>query len=168
MDQTYYEARREYDLSTSGVSDKRGPFEKVFHQKNKGVPLKMISDGLSNTVMLGEVRQYPGFDSRGVLYLGSCFYIHEYLPNTAAVDDLEWCADGENGKDDQLGLLNASAPCTEKHRTARGPWKQTARSQHPGGVNVAYCDGRVEFITDDVDIETWRAISTRSAGEIIQ
>ncbi len=45
-------------------------------------------------------------------------------------------------------------------------WK-AARSNHPGGVNVLFCDGHVGFIKDGVSTATWRALSTRSGGEII-
>jgi prepilin-type N-terminal cleavage/methylation domain-containing protein/prepilin-type processing-associated H-X9-DG protein len=40
-----------------------------------------------------------------------------------------------------------------------------ASSYHPGGVNVALCDGSVRFFTDSVDKELWSAIGTRRAGE---
>ena len=45
-------------------------------------------------------------------------------------------------------------------------WK-AARSNHPGGVNVLFCDGHVQFIKDAVSLATWRGISTRGSGEII-
>jgi prepilin-type N-terminal cleavage/methylation domain-containing protein/prepilin-type processing-associated H-X9-DG protein len=43
----------------------------------------------------------------------------------------------------------------------------TATSNHPGGVNVAFCDGSVKFIKDSVDLQTWWALGTRSGKEII-
>ncbi|MCU0715836.1 MAG: DUF1559 domain-containing protein, partial [Pirellula sp.] len=42
-----------------------------------------------------------------------------------------------------------------------------ARSNHTGGVQVARCDGSVTFISQNVDLRAWRALSTRSAGEVI-
>jgi len=44
---------------------------------------------------------------------------------------------------------------------------RAARSRHPGGVNVLLGDGSVQFITDNVDLTTWRALSTRSGGEVV-
>ncbi len=38
-------------------------------------------------------------------------------------------------------------------------------SLHPGGVNVAFCDGRVRFISEDVDQNVWFAIGTRDGRE---
>lgn len=45
-------------------------------------------------------------------------------------------------------------------------WK-AARSRHPGGVNVALCDGSVHFITDGIDINVWHALGSRNGGEVI-
>jgi prepilin-type N-terminal cleavage/methylation domain-containing protein/prepilin-type processing-associated H-X9-DG protein len=45
---------------------------------------------------------------------------------------------------------------------------RAARSRHPGGVNLLLGDGSVQFIPDTVDFTTWRALSTRSGGEILQ
>lgn len=42
-----------------------------------------------------------------------------------------------------------------------------ARSHHPGGVNVCFCEGSVTFITDGIDIATWHALWTRNGGEIV-
>jgi len=42
-----------------------------------------------------------------------------------------------------------------------------ARSYHPGGVNVVFCDGSVKFIKDAVNINTWRALGSKGGGEVI-
>jgi prepilin-type processing-associated H-X9-DG protein len=41
-----------------------------------------------------------------------------------------------------------------------------ARSRHPGGVNVGFCDGSVRFIPDSIDRNSWHAIWTRAGGEV--
>jgi len=43
----------------------------------------------------------------------------------------------------------------------------TARSNHPGGVNLALCDGSVRFVADSVDFSTWQALATYMGGEVI-
>ena len=43
----------------------------------------------------------------------------------------------------------------------------TATSNHPGGVNVGFCDGSVKFVKDSVDLQTWWAVGTRNGHEII-
>ncbi len=42
-----------------------------------------------------------------------------------------------------------------------------ARSYHPGGVNVCFCDGSVQFILNGINMTTWRALWTRAGREII-
>jgi prepilin-type processing-associated H-X9-DG protein len=40
-----------------------------------------------------------------------------------------------------------------------------ARSYHPSSVNVALCDGSVKSVTDNIDLDTWRAAGSRGDGE---
>ena len=140
----------------------RGPFEKVLTTENDGVKLQKISDGTSKTVMLGEVRQFEGQDGRGVFYLGSgCFYSHRVPINgnslsLASMDSSEWCGTKET---------DPVAACTTQYSGVRGPFLQTARSQHPGGANFAFCDGHVEYMSQDIDMKAYVAASTRSAGD---
>lgn len=159
--------KRQADLVKNNASDAaqsadlRGPFDKVFSPQNKGLPLKEIIDGTTNTVMLGEVRQYPGNDGRGLLYLGSGLYNHFYPPNTASKDEMEFCNPG-----DISGAINPSAPCSAV-RGGYPRWTtQTARSNHAGGVNVSFVDGRSTFVSDGVDLAVWKRISTRAGEEV--
>ena len=43
----------------------------------------------------------------------------------------------------------------------------TATSNHPGGVNVCFCDGSVRFVKDTVNVQTWWAIGTRNQAEVV-
>src|SRR5262249_17477400 len=45
-------------------------------------------------------------------------------------------------------------------------WK-AARSQHSSGVNLAMADGSVHFISDNVDINTWRAMGTIMGNDYV-
>jgi prepilin-type N-terminal cleavage/methylation domain-containing protein/prepilin-type processing-associated H-X9-DG protein len=40
-------------------------------------------------------------------------------------------------------------------------------SRHAQGANFAFLDGRVVFIRDSIDINTYRALSTRDGGEVV-
>ncbi len=42
----------------------------------------------------------------------------------------------------------------------------TARSYHPGGVNICLSDGSVRFVAETVDVDAWHALWTRAGGEI--
>ena len=43
----------------------------------------------------------------------------------------------------------------------------TARSYHTGLVNVGLMDGSVRSVTDGVSLTVWRALGTRSGGEVV-
>ena len=45
-------------------------------------------------------------------------------------------------------------------------WK-AARSLHPGGVNVLFNDGHVQFIKETLNLSIWQGLATRSGGEVI-
>ncbi len=42
----------------------------------------------------------------------------------------------------------------------------SAGSLHPGGVNVSMADGSVRFVRNGIAIDVWRALGTRTGGEI--
>jgi prepilin-type N-terminal cleavage/methylation domain-containing protein/prepilin-type processing-associated H-X9-DG protein len=43
----------------------------------------------------------------------------------------------------------------------------SARSEHPGGVNMSLCDGSVRFVAETVNLQVWRALGTRAGGEVL-
>ena len=43
----------------------------------------------------------------------------------------------------------------------------SARSEHPGVVNVGFGDGHVTTVSDDVDLAVWRALGTRNGEEAV-
>ena len=45
-------------------------------------------------------------------------------------------------------------------------WK-AARSFHPGGANVLFCDGHAAFAKNSVAPLLWMAVSTRAGGEVV-
>ncbi len=44
----------------------------------------------------------------------------------------------------------------------------TARSYHPGVVNVVLMDGSVRSVSDSIRLDIWRGLSTRNGREVIQ
>ena len=93
----------------------------------------------------------PGFglqfsDGWGYAWYVSTLYNHAAPPN--------W-----QGYDCGLGTSIVDAP--SEHGLI------SARSQHPGGVNVLLADGSVQFIKSTVNINTWRGLGSRSGGEVI-
>lgn len=47
------------------------------------------------------------------------------------------------------------------------PGMATARSAHPGGVNVLMADGSIRFANDAINLAVWRGLSTRNGGELV-
>jgi prepilin-type processing-associated H-X9-DG protein len=43
----------------------------------------------------------------------------------------------------------------------------SARSFHPGGVNAAFADCHIAFVTDDVSLTYWQAIGTMNGQEVV-
>jgi prepilin-type processing-associated H-X9-DG protein len=42
----------------------------------------------------------------------------------------------------------------------------SARSKHPGVVNVLLGDGSVHNVSDSIDLKVWRSLGTRFGGEL--
>jgi prepilin-type N-terminal cleavage/methylation domain-containing protein/prepilin-type processing-associated H-X9-DG protein len=91
---------------------------------------------------------WNGYNRRGFMWASGearCVsYNHYYPPNTKLFDCI------------------ANDPST----TYISVGYRAARSRHAGGVNALLGDGSVHFIKDGVDLQTWRAISTRVGGEV--
>jgi prepilin-type N-terminal cleavage/methylation domain-containing protein len=64
-----------------------------------------------------------------------------------------------------MGYASAEAGCTS-HRN-EGWAIRTARSKHPGGVNVALGDASVRFISETIDLATWQGLGSRNGHEVV-
>ncbi len=42
-----------------------------------------------------------------------------------------------------------------------------AHSKHVIGVNALYCDGHVQFVSNEINLSVWQALGSRAAGEVI-
>jgi prepilin-type processing-associated H-X9-DG protein len=82
---------------------------------------------------------------------GFTLYNHALPPNSPIADcsgDLVEEAASEDVRGSSIGLF-------------------TATSYHTGGVNVLYCDGHTEFVSNNIDLAVWRATSTRGSAETV-
>ena len=59
-----------------------------------------------------------------------------------------------------------SNSCAINGALQQGAW--LAGSLHPGGGNVVFADGHVEFIKNSVELGVWRALGSRAGGEIVR
>jgi len=122
---------------------------------NSNLTAGEIRDGLSNTMFVSEIRLLMGNDFRGVLhYPEGPLYHYNYTPNSLTPDEIRssFC-------DNQ-----PEAPCTG----AFSSWNprrltMTARSYHPGGVQVLLGDGSAHFIQQAIALNVWQALGTPRA-----
>lgn len=156
-----------------------------------GVRLQKITDGISSTLLLTEVRTRDvADDQRGAwmlpwagssllsldlhpLYYGRStidddpnkydFSIAPFTvglnqtPNSRHADVLYHCSD-------LAGAQFEGLPCNNLWRLYISA---APRSLHPGGVNVGFLDGRVQFLSDDVDEVRMLYMINISDGEVV-
>ena len=157
---------------------------------NKGVRFAELTDGLSNTVAVGEVKTFVAIMRDG----GNPNVMNAPAPATPAATvalggtvtpdacHTQWV----NGIILHTGMSTTLTPNARVTTTQGGQTYDvdfttsrlgltttnltyvafTSRSYHPGGVNVAIADGSVRFIKDTIALTNWRALGTRSGGEI--
>ncbi|ADB17405.1 protein of unknown function DUF1559 [Pirellula staleyi DSM 6068] len=146
----------------NSVTFQQAPFavsKNLTDNKFKGYNLAHILDGTSNTLMVGEVLQGQGSDLRGFTWWGDACQFTTYLAPNSPLPDRIYTA----GYCNNLPLRNL--PCAVS--SSSDPSMFASRSRHPGGVQVALCDGSSRFISQTVDMNVWRAISTAQGSEAV-
>jgi prepilin-type processing-associated H-X9-DG protein len=135
------------------------------------VSLAMVTDGLSNTVMFSETVQVENdasvssvtSDNRGFTYRGGqgAFFSTYYEPNSRQPDNTG------------LGYGYChQRPANGSYQGVKYPcWiyayyytLQSARSNHPGGVNAALGDGSVRFVSETISRSVWRPLGAAQDG----
>ena len=148
-----------YQDVLNGVPFLGAPFGNTVYSDRANFAFRDIPDGLSNTLMIAEVRQGVGNDLRGYTWYGNASFFTAYVsPNGAAPDVLtspSYC-------DSQPAQ---GMPCTSN--TTALPTMLAARSRHTGGVQAVFCDGSVRFISENIALNTWRALSSTRGGEVV-
>ncbi|MBX3426091.1 MAG: DUF1559 domain-containing protein [Pirellulales bacterium] len=134
----------------------------------KPVSLRAVTDGSSNTILLGERFNFdPLFDAKPETQRSSLL-IHQWAlwgwqggfkglghvtrssrqPVNSTVATLQSCVTG------------ASYACQDDRLMGWG-------SGHPGGANLCFADGSTRFVSDSISLVTLAALSTRAGGEIV-
>ena len=128
--------------------------------QNSGTRLSGITHGASTTACVSEVitvTERP--DLRGVwAYAEGPHYQHDVTPNTSVPDEI------------RVGMCYSvtDAPCVGTYSNhATRAVRMTARSQHPGGVNLLLMDGSVHFVNESIDAHTWHFLGIHNDGNPI-
>lgn len=143
---------------------------------NKLFRLADITGGLSNTVIVDEIRGGPHpQDSRGVWALGLA---GSSGTSRHGLIDSRSDAYGPNNQnpqaDDIIGCAEITAQFGAEYFAAQRmpcdpqtllPNQATARSLHISGVNALRCDGSVQFVSDWVELKVWLNQHRRDEGK---
>ena len=119
-----------------------------------------MPDGTSNTMAVSETiqgRQDSGIDIRGLIfYVNSTLFSAYNPPNTPNVDYTinTTCSSAEN----------PDHPCERFGTVDYILYQLAARSRHTGGVNIGVADGSCTFISNTINLDTWRALSSTYSG----
>lgn len=132
---------------------------------NRGRRLAEIPDGAATTILFAELRAGPDpTDPRGVWAMGQVG--SSVLAGAGRVDtptpnfSCSGCDDVLHASDrPDLGMGNFS--------TTAGSYQVTAKSLHPGGVDVGMCDGSARFVRDGVSPRTWFLLHNRSDRQAV-
>lgn len=161
-----------------------GMFRRDIPETFGGPPLRSadVTDGLSNTVAMSEALRGQGMMSERLRTIWN-------LPQTRTVasqsDEVSQACDqippdpvqygylgdpwnrgkpwrmGDCGRGMYNHMLTPNRPsCYNGTHVATGVF--TATSLHAGGVNTLWGDGRVQFVSQDIDLETWRNMGSRA------
>jgi hypothetical protein len=127
------------DGSLNGLNDGDGLFTRTDWRHKK--KLTDIEDGTSNTFMVGE--DVPQMDSH-------CSW--PYANHATGT-----CGIGPNAKQ-----LNG-----QPYQYTDWPNVYSFHSRHVQGLQFAYADGGVHFISDNIDLAIYRALATRKGREVV-
>jgi prepilin-type N-terminal cleavage/methylation domain-containing protein/prepilin-type processing-associated H-X9-DG protein len=107
-----------------------------------------ITDGTSNTFMIGEDVWNPAQPGAGRYGQGFGWAHAVHACRTAAIPPNARQANGQPFPDDDWQRLHGF------------------KSRHPGGVQFAYADGSVHFVSDNTPLGIYRAMATIAGGEV--
>jgi prepilin-type N-terminal cleavage/methylation domain-containing protein len=129
---------------------------------NRRVKLGEITDGLSNTLCLAEVKAFTPYLRDSGNPIGLDARVHQtgftttFSPNTRVPFT-------QNGISYDIDFNS-----TREGRSTSLPTYAvvTSRSYHTGGVNSMRMDGSIHFVSSYINRESWRALGSRSGGEV--
>ncbi|MCC9606799.1 DUF1559 domain-containing protein [Blastopirellula sp. JC732] len=154
----YWRSRGNYvvNFGNTGATNPEGQTA-PFARNQKPRDFANFTDGLSNTLLMSEIimAQETNWDSRGDIFNDDgpgCSFMTNNTPNSG-VDAPQFCTN-----------TAPNPPCV----TGSSPLYITARSQHPGGVNVLLADGSVRFVGETISANVWHAVGSTAGNETLQ
>jgi prepilin-type N-terminal cleavage/methylation domain-containing protein/prepilin-type processing-associated H-X9-DG protein len=123
-----------------------------------------ITDGLSNTLMVGEWTTRAGVVPSGYDDAGT------QATRRATFWGYSYASYNESSVSTESRVLNNDyVKCVmTAGQGGANPCKRSFGSFHTGGMNFVMCDGSVRFVRYSIDINTLAAMATISGGEVIR
>ncbi|MFM9966679.1 MAG: DUF1559 domain-containing protein [Planctomycetaceae bacterium] len=152
---------------------------------NQAMTMAGLRDGSSNTIGFAEVKAAQPVYRDGTTpnTVGAAIPANQAALGTAGTLDSSGHTGWAVGQTHQTGFTTVFAPNTkvlngttdydlissrEGASTTNLTYAAvTSRSYHTGGVNVVMMDGSGRFISSNLDLATWRALSTRAGNEVL-
>jgi prepilin-type N-terminal cleavage/methylation domain-containing protein/prepilin-type processing-associated H-X9-DG protein len=111
--------------------------------------LRVVTDGTSNTFLLLELSRNAE---------------HSWVAKNTGSNQFIWTHHPSQGMvtAGELGSSSPPFPPNSNFPNSRG-----AVGGHPGGLNVAFADGHVQFIKNNINFQIYRALFSRNIGEVL-
>ena len=148
------------DSANNGGAGPLGQHAGLFY-RNSRVTFADIPDGTSNTIAVGERSHNLSY----VTWVARS--IDGWLGKTSPIDG---GTDQFNPSPEECWVqVLGPAGLEDGARTINNPLAHVEDywSRHPGGANMLFADGSVHFLKNSINPATWRALATRSFGEIL-
>ncbi len=124
------------------------------------VNLRDVTDGSSTTILVGESYTDPFFVKDGQ----AMDYWQLGAPETGT-----WIPGGTGGSEFSEGLGSAGPRMNSRFdQLAPGAVMEVSfGSYHEGGAMFGFADGSVRFLSENIDLEGYRALGTRAGQEVV-
>ena len=132
---------------------------------NSEIRLASISDGMSNTILLGEALADQDLFQED--YSGNMQKVDHWYIGSGELTDYD-TAIASGGSMECSECLGSTACPINAIKDPESPMNDKElgySSNHRPGVNMGYADGHIKFIRDTIDAQVWSAIGSRSNGE---
>ncbi|MCH2202791.1 MAG: DUF1559 domain-containing protein [Fuerstiella sp.] len=120
-----------------------------------------IRDGLSNTMIISETVYQTRAWAKGAFWVGSPTSKHCFFSGKNILHPI-------NSKPEDVGyyVYDSQAPSGVPKTLLFNDFM--FQSNHPGGVKALFADGSVHFISDSIEMDTYRHLTAIADGEVLQ
>lgn len=143
----------DYDVDYANTDpSQRGAFG-----NNGATRLEWIGDGTSKTIAVGEATMtLKTASSFGPWWgIGTHSAVHGCILPPSSADALWYRVNSP--------WHTGAPPYTPEPNGKTYAWVFSSR--HPGGANFVFCDGSVQFLTNEIDVSVYFALATANGGE---